>query len=87
VAYLSNVAVLPAARRQGIARKIVDAAEQLAASWDCTAIGGSHRWWARHRWIAGARVEDGDGLRVKYIDRSAHGGSLPAKHGPFWCPR
>uniref|UniRef100_A0A6S8HWL5 N-acetyltransferase domain-containing protein n=2 Tax=Dunaliella tertiolecta TaxID=3047 RepID=A0A6S8HWL5_DUNTE len=39
VAYLSNVAVLPVARRQGVARRIVEAAEKLAASWGCTSIG------------------------------------------------
>jgi len=39
VAYLSNVAVLPSARRRGVARKLVEAAEALASSWGCTSIG------------------------------------------------
>lgn len=41
VAYLSNVAVLPSMRRQGVARSIVAAAERLAAAWGCRAVG---RW-------------------------------------------
>lgn len=38
-AYVSNVAVLPAARRRGVARQLMAAAEALAAEWGCKAVG------------------------------------------------
>ncbi|KXZ52446.1 hypothetical protein GPECTOR_9g490 [Gonium pectorale] len=38
-AYVSNVAVLPAARRRGVARQLMAAAEALAAEWGCRAVG------------------------------------------------
>ncbi|GIM10723.1 hypothetical protein Vretimale_14305 [Volvox reticuliferus] len=38
-AYISNVAVAPEARRRGIARRLVTAAEELAAEWGCRAVG------------------------------------------------
>ncbi|KAG2489807.1 hypothetical protein HYH03_011756 [Edaphochlamys debaryana] len=38
-AYISNVAVLPSARRRGVARQLMAEAEALAKSWGCRAIG------------------------------------------------
>ncbi|KAG2441869.1 hypothetical protein HXX76_003477 [Chlamydomonas incerta] len=38
-AYVSNVAVLPTARRRGVARQLMAAAEALAAEWGCKAVG------------------------------------------------
>ncbi|GLC45342.1 hypothetical protein PLESTB_000312200 [Pleodorina starrii] len=38
-AYVSNVAVAPSARRRGVARRLMGAAEALAAEWGCRAVG------------------------------------------------
>ncbi|GFR45927.1 hypothetical protein Agub_g7387 [Astrephomene gubernaculifera] len=38
-AYVSNLAVAPAARRRGVARALVAAAEAVAAEWGCRAVG------------------------------------------------
>ncbi|EFJ41015.1 hypothetical protein VOLCADRAFT_107851 [Volvox carteri f. nagariensis] len=38
-AYVSNVAVAPAARRRGVARGLMAAAEGMAAEWGCRAVG------------------------------------------------
>ncbi|GIL66856.1 hypothetical protein Vafri_20238 [Volvox africanus] len=38
-AYVSNVAVAPEARRRGVARRLMAAAEKLAAEWGCRAVG------------------------------------------------
>lgn len=39
VAYLSNVAVAPTARRRGVARQLVQHAARVAAGWGCRSIG------------------------------------------------
>ncbi|KAL6759497.1 acyl-CoA N-acyltransferase, partial [Haematococcus lacustris] len=39
IAYVSNVAVLPAARRRGVAQALMAAAEQQAQGWGCRAVG------------------------------------------------
>mmetsp|Transcript_10707 Transcript_10707/g.26409 ORF Transcript_10707/g.26409 Transcript_10707/m.26409 type:complete len:387 (-) Transcript_10707:246-1406(-) len=39
VAYVSNVAVLPSARRRGLAKALMAQAEHMAAEWGCRAVG------------------------------------------------
>lgn len=39
IAYVSNVAVLPAARRRGLARTLMAEAERIATEWGCRSVG------------------------------------------------
>ncbi|GAX76492.1 hypothetical protein CEUSTIGMA_g3937.t1 [Chlamydomonas eustigma] len=39
VAYVSNIAVLPEARGQGVARQLMDEAHLLAQKWECRSVG------------------------------------------------